>query len=524
MLKIMLVDNEAAIRKGLAHGIHWETLGCTVAAQAVDGVDALAQIPQVQPDIVISDIRMPGMDGLALAEELHRFWPGIKTIILTGFPNFSYAQKAIACQVVDLVLKPTSVEQLTAAVERAKALIQQERSRQELQSELANRSEENLSLQRHMFLRDLIRRGRLSTLYVLSRMSQLQLNLNSYYVLSVVVAPQEKASEANCLPFLHDAQTVLRDCIQGHEVHFVSLGDRTCFAVVPAPELQNLEEWCQETISIVESILRYQLSIGISRRCTDPLRMAEAAEEARQAQQFADYAQPEQPVMRYANLPAVTQESMKEVIRFLRLLKSAVEHQNSDAAQKSLQALFEYIRLKKLPLDEVRNICASIYNFCSAQMFLSGSEDDLGGGRLSTMKNLMESGSIQSLEETLRLVVGKLQQRHGDMERPDALAKNVQDYICQHYTEDLSLEALASIVHLSPSYLSKLFKKEVGENISTYVQNIRIGQAKLLLHTTGLKTYEVAEQVGIPDPVYFSRIFKKVTGVKPKDFRHQPLD
>lgn len=119
MLKVMLVDNEAAIRKGLAHGIRWENLGCTVAAQAEDGEDALARIPQVLPDIVISDIRMPGMDGLTLAEELHRRWPHIKTIILTGFPDFSYAQKAIAYQVVDFVLKPTSVEQLTAAIERA---------------------------------------------------------------------------------------------------------------------------------------------------------------------------------------------------------------------------------------------------------------------------------------------------------------------------------------------------------------------------------------------------------------------
>ena len=74
-------------------------------------------------------------------------------------------------------------------------------------------------------------------------------------------------------------------------------------------------------------------------------------------------------------------------------------------------------------------------------------------------------------------------------------------------------------MYLSPSYLSKLFKREVGENLSTYVQNVRIEEAKTLLLTTGLKTYEVAERVGIPDPVYFSRIFKKLTGVKPKDFR-----
>lgn len=86
--------------------------------------------------------------------------------------------------------------------------------------------------------------------------------------------------------------------------------------------------------------------------------------------------------------------------------------------------------------------------------------------------------------------------------------------------EELTLEALADKVHLSPSYISKLFKRETGENLSVYIQNVRIRQAKLLLSTTDLKTYEVAERVGIPDPVYFSRTFKKITGMKPKDFRH----
>ena len=106
------------------------------------------------------------------------------------------------------------------------------------------------------------------------------------------------------------------------------------------------------------------------------------------------------------------------------------------------------------------------------------------------------------------------------LESPDDLIKAIQHYIQQHYMEELTLESLADKVHLSPSYLSKLFKRETGENLSIYIQNVRIQQAKILLCTTDLKTYEVAERVGISDPVYFSRTFKKVTGMKPKDFRH----
>ena len=87
------------------------------------------------------------------------------------------------------------------------------------------------------------------------------------------------------------------------------------------------------------------------------------------------------------------------------------------------------------------------------------------------------------------------------------------------FSSALSLEGLASYVHLSASYLSKLFKRELGQNISGYIQQVRIERAKVLLRTTSKKTYEIAEAVGIPDPVYFSKIFKRATGQKPKDFR-----
>ena len=111
----------------------------------------------------------------------------------------------------------------------------------------------------------------------------------------------------------------------------------------------------------------------------------------------------------------------------------------------------------------------------------------------------------------------------------DALGKNidsqegivyaVRKHIDERYKEDISLENLAEIVHVSPSYLSKLFRKKTGINISTYLQKVRVEHAKMLLKSSNMKTYEIAEAVGIFDPVYFSRMFKKVTGLKPKEYR-----
>ena len=107
-------------------------------------------------------------------------------------------------------------------------------------------------------------------------------------------------------------------------------------------------------------------------------------------------------------------------------------------------------------------------------------------------------------------------------ENIDSIIYEVKQYIDQNYHLSLSLDGLASRVHLSPSYFSKLFKREMGENLSTYIMNTRIERAKLLLRTTDKKAYEIAEAVGIYDPVYFSKIFKKAVGLKPKEYRERP--
>lgn len=268
MLKIMIVDNEASIRKGLIHCIRWEALGCIIAAQAVDGIDALEQVPAVQPAIIISDIRMPGMDGLELARRINEQYPHIKVIILTGFPDFEYAQRAIQYQVVDFVLKPTSIESLTQAIEKAKARIAEEQSNQELERRLASKSEQNLQLERGMLLHDLIHRVDLSNLYVINRIAQLGLNLTRYHVLRLDIAPLYSDVEdgnADLLPYLHQAQEVLCDSIGEYDMYFAPYGGQACYAIVCTADTDTLAARCQETVDVLSSLPQFSLSIGISR-------------------------------------------------------------------------------------------------------------------------------------------------------------------------------------------------------------------------------------------------------------------
>lgn len=522
MLKIMIVDNESVIRKGLANCIRWETLGCTVVSQAVDGIDALHQLPVVQPDIVISDIRMPGIDGLELARRIHENYPHTQVIILTGFPDFEYAQRAIEYRVVDFVLKPSTVENLTRAIEKAKQALARAQSSEELERRLASKSERNLELERGMLLHDLIHCVDLSHLYVLNRMAQLSLDLSDYHMLRLDVAPLEAEEEVpDLLPQLQQAQKILSDSLTEFGVYFVPHGSQTCYAVICGADTSALLERCIETVDIIGSFPRFLLFIGISSRYNDPMLMSDAVEQADCASEAARYSAG-RAVACYEQIPQIPPQAMKDIFDDLRRLKSAMENQNSSVAQSTLHHLFDFIRSNQFPLQTVRNICAMIYQFCSSQLLLPEDSRSFSPSDFPSWKKLSDSDSNDQLENLMKLYIERIL-AHSEPQSVDVVGiiRSVQTYIAQHLSEDLSLEQLSGLVHLSPNYLSRLFKRQTGQTISSCIQNVRVEQAKILLSTTTLKTYEIGERVGITDPVYFSRIFKKITGLTPKEYRNQ---
>lgn len=522
MLNVMIVDNETAIRKGLIRCIRWEDLGCQITAQAEDGVAALEQMTAARPDIVISDIRMPGMDGLELAHTISEQYPRTKVIILTGYPDFAYAQRAIQYHVVDFVLKPTTVESLTQAVEKAKAAIAADRSSQDLQQELASTSEQNLQLHRSMLLHDLIHRIDCSQLYVFNRLAQLGMDLSSYFVLKLHIAPLEGESltEVEFSDNLTQSQEILADCLSGYPLYYIARAIQDCYAVVCAAGDAPITALCREAVNIVGSLPRFLFSVGISNCRTDPIVLADAADEAAQAVQFASFS-PEQPVVHFSELHSFPPQITDAIYNRLRDLKTAIDSRDDGGVGAQMDGLFGFLRTHKLPPDTVRNVCVYLHQFSMELQFPQSGGQVIAEDGVNVLKRILETQSISEMEEVTRAFAERmLEPAQGGGANVDKLILQVKSYVDTHYSEALSLERLAQQFYLSPSYLSRIFKRDTGVNLSTYLQNARIDAAKTLLRTTDLKSYEVAERVGITDPVYFSRIFKKVTGLKPKDYRH----
>ncbi len=433
MYSVMLVDNEPIIPKGLMKLIDWRSCDCQISAVARDGIDAVRQIREQAPDILITDIRMPEMDGLQLCAWVREHCPRTQIILLTGFPDFEYAQQAIQYQVAAFVLKPTTEDALTEALSKACRLLEKDGS--------AAAEQRNLLLEQQLLLGEMIFHNRHSLLYTLTRLNALHIQLDNYYVLSMHVLSREETGDVCAM--LQEAQRIL---------------------------------------------------------CAFTLYSSQPS------------------VMRSEDLPKFSENTAKDLLERLRLVESALENRSRDAAAKNLEELFTCMHQAKIPFSGMQQIGRLLHSFCTSLLL----SHNLSDGSLPEDYAALHCETPAELETELRTVVRETLLRVGRTpDNIDSIIYEVKQYIDENYSMNLSLDLLAAQVHLSPSYFSKLFKREMGENFSTYILNTRIEQAKLLLRTTDKKAYEIAEAVGIYDPVYFSEIFKKVTGVKPKEYRSQ---
>ena len=502
MYNVMLVDKEPAVLGALARSIDWAAQGCRIAATAQDGREAVAQFGREAPDIVISDIRIPEMDGLALARWIAGHHPSCKVILLSGLAETNPAPQAAAGQVVDFVRPPAQADKLIVALQAAKARLAEDGPKRRTGgAEIARK--------RESFLHQMIFTPGQSLLYAMQLTQDLGLDLSGFYVLCLGMEGAHTAADR--LIFFQDAHQLWRRVLAGHTVYFVPRAEPSCYLVLCAGAPFDPASACEQVVQAARQA-GFQATVGVSAHHSGPFELADAAREAARAQQRAAHS-PHMPVMTFGQLPSLSASHAARITEALHLIQSALENRNRSTALLCLDRLFAYLRREAIPFSCAERIAVILYE-CGQALLIRYSLESLLSGPLPA------GGTLDEIEaQTAAYLAAVLDCICGNETDLDDLVFRVKQYIDQNYASALSLEGLASYVHLSSSYLSKLFKRELGQNISGYIQQVRIERAKVLLRTTSKKTYEIAEAVGIPDPVYFSKIFKRATGQKPKDFR-----
>lgn len=507
---LMIVDDEPTIRKGLSNFIQWDTLDCVVDSTACDGAEAIELIRKNPPDIVISDIRMPSVDGISLSRFIYEEYPAIKVILLTGFADFQYAQSAIRYGVSDFLLKPTSRDKLMEAVKKAQSSIAEIRNRTVI-------NPEDFSYLKEQCLVDLTNSQEPDPV-LLERCRQYNIDIQGFYAVAFQLAEEGENQYGKQMAALKSALEKeggnhLSYAYGSHLfIWLYQNGTRT-------ESLEQLLKYCMELIHTMGSLYNIRLTAGISLFNHGFSSLKEAVKEAVNALNMNFYQDSLISVFKTSDKPDYFKEDLEytlELYQFENMLKAW----DFPQALKWIHMFFSRLRINLTRSFEVKNACIQIYYICSRILI----KKHLVPPAPVVIDEIQSCSTVGQLEvcmiQLFEQVTGQLT-NHGKILSP--LNEKVIHYIHSHLEDSLSLEMLAEFVHVNPSHLSRTFKKECGENITEYINKVRIEKAKELLGSTSALAYEAAEQVGFHDPAYFSTIFKKYTGLSPKEYK-QSLD
>jgi two-component system response regulator YesN len=518
--KVFLVEDEIVTREGIRDNVDWQALGFEFCGDAPDGEIALPALQSVKPDVLITDIRMPFMDGLELSQIVRDRMPTTKIIILSGHDEFEYAQKAIQLGVCEYLLKPVSVQDLQNVLQKVASKLDAEKGEQEALQKLQEQLAENRAALRERFLLRVVT-GTTSFAEALEKCSALGIELLARCY-QVVVMRLEAAVPSEQFDFVmyQSAQQLIFRIVEDNPLVFLLRKDvDELVLMIKGTSPEQLYEERDKILERAEQALKptgCRLIVGSGApqfRITDICRSFIQATNDLQA--TAD-----------SRRAAFTLDQA----HLLQVEKSAVGDYLRSGAAEDFDKLFETLA-RPLGMEALKSPIVRALIFTDVVLAAARFVDERGGDvdqaipeidRLEAVLAEIENGE-QLRQQTRTVLARALAFRDNQVLRQCAgIVKHAQEYILGHYMEPaLSLNGVATQVNLSASYFSAVFSQEIGQTFKEYLTEIRLKKAKELLRTTSMKAFEVAYQVGYSDPHYFSHVFHKHTGLTPVEFRAQ---
>jgi two-component system response regulator YesN len=525
--KVLLVEDEIVTREGIRDNVDWRSMGFEFCGEAPDGEIALPLIESTQPDVIITDIRMPFMDGLQLCKIIREHFPWMKIIILSGHDEFNYAQAAVKLGVTEYLLKPVSVSDLHAVLERLIVLLDQDRKEREDLKRLRNQVDNNVQMLRQKFLLQLLM-GVLSSSEAIEQSQQLGINLIANYYLVVLMKIElcESSKPFDYYDYKH---------VEGLVTDLVSTNQEILLAQKDMEELvllikgNSVEQLIQEGTFITELI---QHEVEQKTSCT--LLIGVGTPQKRLGDIHRSFAEALVKVSGSSGEPHTSiPENELDQIGALKLNQAALEHFLRSGLIQDFDEFFAAY-LQEIGKAALHSRLVKHYVFMDIILTAAQFVSDLNGDanqvipEIRQIEKLMpDANTIEQIRgEIKRIVAVAISFRDSQVDNQQVeIAHRAKSYIDKAFANaDLSLTEVAAQVHLSPNHFSVVFSQEMGETFRDYLIRIRIERAKELLRTTSMKCYEVAYQCGYNDAHYFSHIFKKATGLSPQSYRNLPQD
>jgi len=541
MYRLLIVDDEPTVRAGLRSYFDWASYGIEVAGEADDGDVALEMIARERPDLILTDVRMPNMDGIAMSQRVAEAYPHIKIIFVSGHDDVDYLKSAMKVSAVDYIFKPVNLQELGAVIQRVAAEMDAERSERQLRQELLVKLKEGMPLLREKFLLSLIGDGAPDT-NIGERVAFLELDLPvdaAYWVLvlsvddmaDVLGSRSERDRQLLWYSVLNIYQELIDTYFRGYAFEhrngeFVGVLRAADTDAAASDMAEALLALAGDIRSNLERWLKLSVTIGISDRADGLADLAHAYKQAREAADYKWYLGKNR-IITMDSLETAGSEAdgaPKYDHELNAQLLSALKADDADKLGEAVDRIFANLAHNRPGgLKYGRNMCLQLVLAAGQLLMELGVQSpELEAMEAELWEALFDKETLgemkQLLESYLASAMGRIREKRTG--KVANVVERIRSFIEQRYSDgNLTVADIGKAVYLSPTYVSLLFKQETGQTVGEYLTQVRVDKAKQLLRDPQYKFYDICYAIGYTDPSYFTKLFKKVTGVTPSAYR-----
>lgn len=531
MYKLIIVDDEQIIREGIAANTDFASLNIELVGCCENGVEALEIIKSHKPDIIMTDINMPFMNGLELAEQVLHLYPLTKIIFLTGYDRFEYVKQALRLRITDYLVKPILPNEFLKIFKKVIKTIEQEQLKETQINSLIDRVAETEQVLRDRFLNRLTK-GKICTRELQGNLKNhkihMDLTINNYQALCISFDQTGLCDGMNyneldaylikALTLLHSYTEGMPDCVFFRTYYdriAVLIGGEDKYDVIEASEILADKVLSGMTLDSGVSI-----SIGALVKYFEEISQSyKTAEEVLEYRLFSG----KHAIRSYVDLKKRRGSGLSSLADYAGVIHREVKSGTLVTLNKSIDDAFALLRKHTLPVENyyihVQSLLTSIILSLEEQGIAYSDVSDEPLNPLLKLQKMQTLDEMQTwLKQLCACIIDYVVEDQEDYQYSQA--KAARQYIEAHYSDgDISLKKVCKALGMSVSYFSQLFKEETGKTFVDYLTCLRMERAKELLRNTSQKTYEISAAVGFKDSHYFSLVFKKNVGMTATAFR-----
>lgn len=526
MIKLLIADDEENIRKGIRNNVDWEDNGIVVCGEAEDGDEALRLIHETNPDIIVIDIKMPGTSGLDVIEALYSVNHPAKSIIISGYDDFSFAQKALKLGALDYLLKPCRSRDILESVLKIKTEIELERTRKDVFDRFKSQFNANLPMLKEKILTNILDNRVVINKQLLNTFQLFRIKLLPDAIVVLVIKIIEFTAYCknhSCKDtelLLLSIKSIISETLQTDFRCETLEYDNNIVVIInmEKDELCRLIQLCEIIKSNIKESLGFPISIGIGRACSNLESVSNSYYEALKSAELSFIMGPEVTIQ-YDKIKEIDKDNTVYPLNEEKNIMNAIGAGKIEDLRKRLD---EYISLllEYNSTEYIQKSCLalilSLYHLCLEKNIIP---EDIFGCSFSSLDEILHYDTLDKIKDKLLDIIIKLTEAINAFKTSNKSISLALKFIEENYEKNLTLETIAQKVFVNPKYLSTLFKQVVGENFVDYIQRIRIEKACEMLKDVRLKIYEIAYKVGYTDDKYFCQVFKRIKGLTPGQYR-----